>query len=104
MEFKINNLKPDKERFITALKSGIPDKVSLFDNYIDDKIVENILGYNAGNTIAAIGDPYRGDERSIVEGDVCIPMDPNRVLKKAQTKGVVQIKIIRPKYENTKKV
>ncbi len=27
----------------------------------------------------------------------------NRVLKKAQTEGVVQIKVIRPKYDNTKK-
>jgi len=81
LEFKINNLKPDKERLITALERGIPDKVPLFDNYIDDKIVENILGYNAGNTVAAEGDPYRGDERSIVEGDVCIPMDPKDFIK-----------------------
>jgi uroporphyrinogen decarboxylase len=81
MRFEIGNIRPDKERLIAALKGGIPDKVPLFDNYIDDKIVENILGYNAGNTVAAIGDPYRGDARAIVEGDVCIPMDPKDFVK-----------------------
>ena len=76
MKFDTFGFSPSKDRLITAMKGKVPDKVPLFDNYIDDKIVENILGYNAGNTVAAVGDPYRGDERSIVEGDVCIPMDP----------------------------
>lgn len=76
MDFKTLSFKPDKRRILAALNGEITDKVPLFDNYIDDKIVEKILGYNAGNTCAAVGDPYRGDERSIVNGDVCIPMDP----------------------------
>ncbi len=76
MKFETYGFNPQKERLISALKGDIPDKVPLFDNYIDDRIVESILGYNAGNTCAAVGDPYRGDERAIVEGDVCIPMDP----------------------------
>ena len=76
MKFDTFGFSPSKDRLITAMKGKVPDKVPLFDNYIDDKIVENILGYNAGNTVAAVGDAYRGDERSIVEGDVCIPMDP----------------------------
>jgi hypothetical protein len=81
MKFDTFGFTPRKDRLITAMKGKVPDKVPLFDNYIDDRIVENILGYNAGNTVAAVGDPYRGDERAIVEGDVCIPMDPKDFVK-----------------------
>ena len=70
MKFDTFGFSPNKNRLVTAMNGGVADKVPLFDNYIDDKIVENILGYNAGNTVAAVGDPYRGDERAIVEGDV----------------------------------
>ena len=76
MKFETLNFKPDKKRLLAALDLGYTDKVPFFDNYIDDMLVESILGYKAGNTCAAIGDPYRGDERAIVYGDVCIPMDP----------------------------
>ena len=85
MQFENLNFTPDKKRLLSALGDEIPDKVPLFDNYIDDKIVEKILGYNAGNTCAAVGDPYRGDERAIVEGDVCIPMDPKDFIKLCNT-------------------
>ena len=85
MDFETLGFKPDKRRILSALKGEIPDKVPLFDNYIDDKIVEKILGYNAGNTCAAIGDPYRGDERAVVNGDVCIPMDPKDFINLCNT-------------------
>jgi len=85
MDFETLGFKPDKRRILSALKGEIPDKVPLFDNYIDGKIVEKILGYNAGNTCAAIGDPYRGDDRSIVGGDVCVPMDPKDFIRLCNT-------------------
>ena len=79
--FNTYNYKPNRARILTAIKGGIPDKVPLFDNYIGEEIVEKILGYEAGNTCAAVGDPFRGDERAIVDGDVCIPMNPNDYIK-----------------------
>jgi len=85
MDFETLGFKPDKRRILSALKGEIPDKVPLFDNYIDDKIVEKILGCNAGNTCAAIGDPCRGDDRSIVGGDVCVPMDPKDFINLCNT-------------------
>ena len=69
-------LKKDNKRLISALKGGKSDKVPFFDNYIDDEIVEKILGYSARDTCAAIGDPFRGDDIAKVNDDLCIPMDP----------------------------
>lgn len=40
MDFKTLSFKPDKRRILAALKGEIPDKIPLFDNYIDGKIVE----------------------------------------------------------------
>ncbi|MBM3705809.1 MAG: hypothetical protein FJW66_04710 [Actinobacteria bacterium] len=76
MDFNTFGFKPDKKRILAALNGTSMDKVPLFDNYIDNLLVEKIIGYNAGNTCAAIGDPYRGDARAVVAGDMCIPMDP----------------------------
>jgi uroporphyrinogen decarboxylase len=72
---------PDKERIIRTLKGEKTDRVPYFENYIGEKIVEFILGYPAGNTAAAVGDPYRGDQRAIVDGGRCIPMHPNDWIK-----------------------
>ena len=51
-------------------------KFPLFEHFIDDRIVEKILGRKAGNTCAAVGDPYKCDERSSAHGDMIIPMYP----------------------------
>ena len=85
MKFETLGYKPDKKRLLAALNGDGLDKVPLFDNYIDNLLVEKILGYNAGNTCAAIGDPYRGDDRSIVGGDVCVPMDPKDFIRLCNT-------------------
>jgi len=68
---------PDKERLLLTLRGKKADRVPLFENYIDSLLVENILGYSAGNTAAAVGDPYKGDARAVVEGGMCIPMHPD---------------------------
>ena len=81
MKFETLGFKPDKSRLLTTLKGKELDKVPFFDNYIDSILVEIILGYNAENTYAAVGDPYRGDEGTEVGGDLCIPMDPKDYIK-----------------------
>ncbi len=68
--------KPDKKRLLAAFRGEGMDKVPLFEHFIDDRIVEKILGRKAGNTCAAVGDPYKCDERSSAHGDMIIPMYP----------------------------
>ena len=72
---------PNRSRIVRALKGEPTDRVPYFENYIGAKLVEFILGYPAGNTAAAVGDPYRGDERAIVDGGRCIPMHPEDWIK-----------------------
>jgi len=81
MPFQTFGLVPDKRRIIGALKGERTDRVPYFENYIGERLVESILGYHAGNTAAAIGDPYRGDQRAIVEGGRCVPMHPSDWIK-----------------------
>jgi uroporphyrinogen decarboxylase len=76
MNYFNHHVKPNKQRLLNTLKGEKSDRVPLFENYIDSLIVEKILGYYAGNTAASIGDPYKGDERALVEGYMCIPMHP----------------------------
>jgi hypothetical protein len=51
------------------------------------KIGEFILGYNAGNTAAAFGDPYSGDQCAIVDGGRCVPMHPKDWIKICKLMG-----------------
>jgi uroporphyrinogen-III decarboxylase len=76
LSFQTGGLVPDKRRILGALKGEKTDRVPYFENYIGARLVEHILGYPAGNTAAAVGDPYRGDQRAIVDGGRCIPMHP----------------------------
>ncbi|MHB1346458.1 MAG: uroporphyrinogen decarboxylase family protein [Candidatus Humimicrobiaceae bacterium] len=85
MEYNIQGYKPSKKRLLAALKGTEMDKVPLFEHYIDNMIVEKILGYPAGNTCAAVGDPYRGDERASACGDMVIPMHPEDFKKVCNT-------------------
>lgn len=72
---------PDKDRILRCLRGEQTDRIPYFENYIGEKIVEFILGYHAGNTAAAVGDPYRGDQRAIVDGGKCVPMHPKDWIK-----------------------
>jgi uroporphyrinogen decarboxylase len=81
MRFSNDIGKPNKHRLLGALKGDAVDRVPLFENYIDSELVQKILGYSAGNTAAALGDPYRGDERAVVDGDMCVPMHPKDWIK-----------------------
>ncbi len=81
MDFQTLGYEPSKKRLLAAFRGEEMDKVPLFEHYIDDQIVEKIIGYNAGNTCAALGDPYRGDERASAEGDMVIPMHPKSFLE-----------------------
>jgi uroporphyrinogen decarboxylase len=85
MNFNTLGYRPDKKRLLAAFKGQEMDKVPLFEHYIDDKIVEEIIGYNVGNTSAAIGDPYKCDERSSAHGDMIVPMNPKDFKKVANT-------------------
>ena len=76
MEFDTLGYRPDKKRLLAAFKGEPMDKVPLFEHYIDDRIVEKIIGKNVGNTCAAVGDPYKCDDRSTADGDMIIPMHP----------------------------
>jgi uroporphyrinogen-III decarboxylase len=51
---------PDKERFLSAMRSQPVDRVPNFEVLIEDKHVEKILGKYAGNTLAIGGDPAKG--------------------------------------------
>jgi uroporphyrinogen decarboxylase len=79
--------KPDKNRLLGMLRGERVDRVPLFENYIDSELVQKILGYPAGNTAAAEGDPYKGDERAVVDGDMCVPMHPKDWVKICKTIG-----------------
>ena len=81
MRFDDFGIAPDKERIIRCLKGEKTDRIPYFENYIGEKIVEFILGYHAGNTAAAVGDPYRGDQRAKVDGGRCVPMHPKDWIK-----------------------
>jgi uroporphyrinogen-III decarboxylase len=81
LRFQTFDLVPDKSRILGALKGEQTDRVPYFENYIGAALVERILGYPAGNTAAAVGDPYRGDQRAIVDGGRCIPMHPQDWLR-----------------------
>jgi uroporphyrinogen decarboxylase len=81
------DLVPDKRRILAALRGEKTDRVPYFENYIGASLVERILGYPAGNTAAAVGDPYRGDQRAIVDGGRCIPMHPRDWLRICQLIG-----------------
>jgi len=81
IEFNTLGYRPSKERLLAAFKGKPSDKIPLFEHYIDDKIVEKIIGRNVGNTCAAVGDPYKCDERSSADGDMIIPMHPKDYLQ-----------------------
>jgi uroporphyrinogen-III decarboxylase len=81
MRFQGFQVVPDRARILGALRGQPTDRVPYFENYIGARLVEFILGYPAGNTAAAVGDPYRGDERAIVDGGRCIPMHPEDWIK-----------------------
>ena len=51
---------PDKERILAAFKIKLVDRVPNFENLIEDKHVEKLLGRYAGNTLAIGGDPAKG--------------------------------------------
>ena len=51
---------PDKNRILSAFKREPVDRVPNFENLIEDKHVEKILGRYAGNTLAIGGDPAKG--------------------------------------------
>jgi uroporphyrinogen-III decarboxylase len=52
--------RPDKKRFIAALRRQPVDRVPNFEVLIEDMHVEKILGRYAGNTLAIGGDPAKG--------------------------------------------
>jgi uroporphyrinogen-III decarboxylase len=52
--------RPDKNRFIKALRRQPVDRVPNFEVLIEDKHVEKMLGRYAGNTLAIGGDPAKG--------------------------------------------
>lgn len=79
--FETLGYEPSKKRLLAAFDGQPLDKVPLFEHYIDDKIVEKIIGRNVGNTCAAVGDPYKCDERSSADGDMIIPMHPKDFLQ-----------------------
>ena len=81
MDFETLGYKPSKKRLLAAFRGEEMDKVPLFEHYIDDQIVEKKIGNNAGNTCAAVGDPYSGDERASAEGDMVIPMHPRSFME-----------------------
>jgi uroporphyrinogen decarboxylase len=81
MKFHEFGIEPDKNRILRCLRGELTDRIPYFENYIGERIVEFILGYHAGNTAAAVGDPYRADERAIVDGGRCIPMHPKDWIK-----------------------
>lgn len=51
---------PDKERILSAFQRKHSDRVPNFENLIEDKHVEKLLGRYAGNTLAIGGDPAKG--------------------------------------------
>jgi uroporphyrinogen-III decarboxylase len=52
--------RPDKSRFIAALRRQPVDRVPNFEVLIEDMHVEKMLGRYAGNTLAIGGDPAKG--------------------------------------------
>ncbi len=61
--------KPDKERLLTTLRGGIPDRVPCFEILIEPKNVHALLGKDVGSTMAA----SRGATDHV---GVAPPMDP----------------------------
>jgi uroporphyrinogen-III decarboxylase len=51
---------PDKDRILSTFRREPVDRVPNFENLIEDKHVEKILGRYAGNTLAIGGDPAKG--------------------------------------------
>jgi len=51
---------PDKDRLVSALRREPVDRVPNFENLVEDKHVEKILGKWAGNTMAYGGNPGKG--------------------------------------------
>ena len=64
--------RPDKKRFIAALRRQPIDRVPNFEVLIEDMHVEKILGRYAGNTLAIGGDPAKGAGQ---EGRPMYPQD-----------------------------
>jgi uroporphyrinogen decarboxylase len=70
--FKTYKGEPDIERLIRAMRRQEVDRVPNFEVLIEDKIVEQILGRSAGNTLAYGGDPAKG----VVDETKVRPMYP----------------------------
>jgi len=62
--------KPDKARFISALKRESVDRVPNFDVLIEDKHVEKILGRFAGNTASYNSSPSKGSLEEIDNANI----------------------------------
>ena len=58
---------PDIARLLAAMRRQPVDRVPNFEVLIEDKIVQQLLGKNAGNTLAYGGDPAKGvvDENKV---------------------------------------
>ena len=52
--------RPDKKRFIDAVRRQPVDRAPNFEVLIEDMHVEKMLGHYAGNTLAIGGDPAKG--------------------------------------------
>ncbi len=73
--------RPDKQRFLDALKRRPVDRVPNFEVLIEDIHVEKILGRYAGNTLAIGGDPAKG------AGQEGRPMYPADFIEVCETIG-----------------
>jgi uroporphyrinogen-III decarboxylase len=71
-EFEPYRGEPDKERLLAAMRRRPVDRVPNVEVLIEDRIVERMLGRQAGNTIAVGGDPAKG----MSDADKVRPMHP----------------------------
>jgi uroporphyrinogen decarboxylase len=76
-EFEPYRGEPDKERLLRAMRRQSVDRVPNVEILIEDRIVERMLGRNAGNTLAVGGDPAKG----MADADKIRPMFPHDYLE-----------------------
>jgi len=83
MSFKTYG-EPDINRLLAVFRGEIPDRVPIFETLIEDKHIEHMLGYSAGNTLGAMGEVAKGasDEAASAR-----PMRPEDYIKVCQTIG-----------------
>lgn len=72
--------KPDKKRFISAMKREPIDRVPNFEVLIEDKHVEKILGRHAGNTASYDSSPSKGSLEETDNAKIN-PMNPKDYLE-----------------------